>query len=191
MARPTLRAWPPRPFRLSVPITTIIPPAPLHMPGRPASSRCPSAPHLRGRVRKAAEDGIHVVVVDVGDLDKLGHVNRRHEVWEHLGKVLAGRAVARESCDLDVGVQRTQAHDLGAGIARCAEHGDLGDLTRRSLRRAVRAACSSGSLNHKGDWRGRREECGGRVFGFLPARLGFCTLLVVSRSHTCRRRCSQ
>mmetsp|Transcript_43473 Transcript_43473/g.130416 ORF Transcript_43473/g.130416 Transcript_43473/m.130416 type:complete len:299 (-) Transcript_43473:116-1012(-) len=95
---------------------------------------------LRGRVRKAAEDGIHVVVVDVGDLDKLGHVNRRHEVWEHLGKVLAGRAVARESCDLDVGVQRTQAHDLGAGIARCAEHGDLGDLTRRSLCAHCRAA---------------------------------------------------
>jgi L-alanine-DL-glutamate epimerase-like enolase superfamily enzyme len=43
---------------------------------------------LRRRVRQAAEHGVDGAKVDVADLDELADVGRRHEVREHVGKVL-------------------------------------------------------------------------------------------------------
>ena len=46
----------------------------------------------------------------------------------HRSSHLSGLLFSCEGCDLDAGVKGGQADDLGAGVARCAQHGNTGGV---------------------------------------------------------------
>jgi hypothetical protein len=76
---------------------------------------------LRRRVRQAAEDRIDAVKVYVPNLDHRAR-SRGRERGKHICKLLTGRALRRQRHDVNVGVVHAEADDLGACVARGAQH---------------------------------------------------------------------
>ena len=70
-------------------------------------------------------------------VDALGHLIRDgnvdlREVWEHLGKLLAGGAPSRDSGNLDFGMSVQDARELDSGVSRNVKYPDLHSVANLS-----------------------------------------------------------
>ena len=96
---------------------------------------------LRGAVRQAAEHRVEALPVDLLPFGQARQVEHE-EVRKHLVHLFARMGVGGERRDLDIGMAGEQPHRIRAGVARRAEHGDLG-FCRHASRAPASAACSA------------------------------------------------